>query len=54
VHQVVLGMGERIIYRGKEEVNLLLGDRRSRGEHSGKVCELEEVRRSGNCSPELQ
>jgi hypothetical protein len=29
-------------------------DENNRGGHSGEVCELEEVGRSGNCSPELQ
>jgi hypothetical protein len=29
-------------------------DAEDRGDHGGEVCELEEVGRSGNCSPELQ
>jgi hypothetical protein len=32
----------------------LPGDAGDRGDRGGEVCELEEVRRSGNCSPELQ
>jgi hypothetical protein len=38
VHPVIPGVGERGIYRGNEEVNLLPGDRRRRGEHSGEIC----------------
>jgi hypothetical protein len=53
VRRVVLGMGERSIYRGKEEVNLLLGDRRSRGEHSGEICGVGVVQQLGNCSPQF-
>jgi hypothetical protein len=53
VRQVIPGVGEHGIYRGNEEVNLLLGDRWSRGEHNGEISGVGVVQQLGDCSPEF-